>query len=121
MHAAETVVTVLLAMLRAARSSLRSCGELALQEARSLQQLVVRGRELKGPKLNRGDRTSWVTFVPVVGPHARDPQGLLHERHPSRHRGRRVLRHPPNHLTQRLTLREQTAPSQALCTSNGGG
>jgi hypothetical protein len=57
--------TLLLAMLSAARSSLKSRRALALENLALRQQLVVLRRHAKRPKLSRADRAFWVVLARV--------------------------------------------------------
>ena len=52
----------LLAMLSTARSSLRSQGELVLENLALRQQLAVLERQTKRPQLTRVDRAFWVAL-----------------------------------------------------------
>jgi len=57
-----TMLNLLLAMLSAARSTLRSRRELVLENLALRQQLAVLGGQQKRPKLNRSDRAFWVAL-----------------------------------------------------------
>ena len=50
------------ALFAAARASLRSQRELALDNLALRQQLAVRARKTKRPKLTNADRTVWVAL-----------------------------------------------------------
>jgi putative transposase len=54
-----------LAMLSAARSSLKSRRELALENLALRQQLAVLRRQAQRPKLSRADRAFWVVLARV--------------------------------------------------------
>jgi hypothetical protein len=56
------MVDLLCALLATARSSLKSQRELALDNLALRQQLAVRKRKTKRPKLHKADRTFWVAL-----------------------------------------------------------
>jgi hypothetical protein len=56
---------LVLAMLSAARSSLKSRRELALENLALRQQLAVLPRQAKRPKLSPADRAFWVVLARV--------------------------------------------------------
>jgi putative transposase len=56
---------LVLALLSAARSSLKSRRELALENLALRQQLAVLRRHTKRPKLSRADRAFWVVLARV--------------------------------------------------------
>src|SRR5215470_7692518 len=64
------MMTLLLAVLAAARLSLKSRRALALENLALRQQRAVLRRQVKRPKLSRADRAFWIVLALAVGPGA---------------------------------------------------